>query len=64
MKWESSLKGACTVLLYKVHYRERILPDSFSEWKSVTVNRHATRHTLHLDCGKLYELTVTFVNSH
>ena len=44
---------------YNVYYREVILRDEKGHWNLITVDRNTTSYTLHLECWKQYEITVT-----
>ena len=56
--WEPPLNAACFVLGYKVYYRKVLLAETIP-WSFVPVDKNCTNHTLHLGCGKEYEVAVT-----
>ena len=63
VKWEPPWEGACPFVGYNVYHREDFSQRAGSKWNLVTVNRTATSSTLHLECWKAYEITVTSLNS-
>ena len=48
------MERTCPVLQYNVNYREEK-----GHWNSTTVSGNTTSYTLHLECWKQYEITVT-----
>ena len=48
------MERTCPVVQYKVNYR-----GEKGHWNSTTVNGNTTSYTLHLECWKQYEITVT-----
>ena len=58
------MERICTVVQYNVNYREVILHAEKGHWNSITVSGNTTGYTLHLECWKQYEITVTSFYSH
>ena len=58
------MERICHVVEYNVYYREVILRDEKGHWNLITVDRNTTSYTLHLECWKQYEITVTAFYSH
>ena len=48
------MERVCPVVQYNVNYREEK-----GHWNSITVSGNTTTYTLHLECWKEYEVTVT-----
>ena len=48
------MERICPVVHYNVNYREEE-----GHWNSTTVSGNTTSYTLHLECWKQYEITVT-----
>ena len=59
VKWEPPMERICPVLQYNVNYRE-----DEGHWNSITVSGNTTSYTLHLECWKQYEITVTSLSSY
>ena len=53
------MERMCPVLQYNVNYREIILHSERGHWNSITVSGNTTSYTLHLECWKQYEITIT-----
>ena len=53
------MERICPVVQYNVNYREVILHAEKGRWNSITVSGNTTSYTLHLECWKQYEITVT-----
>lgn len=58
--WEPPLDGTCSMIVgYTVYYREVMSLERKGEWHSVIVDRNVTSYTLHVNCGKEYDVAVT-----
>ena len=64
VKWEPPMESICHVVHYNVYYREVILQAEKGHWNLITVDRNTTSYTLHLQCWKQYEITVTSLSSY
>ena len=60
MVWEPPFEGACPVVKYNVYYRDVMSSArQRSSWYSIELDGSRTSYTLHLPCGKEFDVFIT-----